>query len=71
MKNNQQKVTAKPGWCILVQDDSCHWYVIPEHKRNHWCDWVDDEENDDLPGYALEVGGSPSLVKFREFEAWV
>lgn len=51
----------------LVQDDSCHWYVIPVamlHSFEHW--W--DEDNDrEAPHWADRVGGAPQLATFSEY----
>lgn len=52
---------------ILVQDDSCHWYIIPAKEAINWDEWVDNEEDWDVPGYAVAVGGSPSRVMFSGF----
>jgi len=54
---------------ILIQDNDCHWYVIPVDKKNEWFKW---EESDDyelgvIPDWAKEVNGSPTLVKFKEY----
>ena len=57
---------------FLGQDNDCHWYVIPESKREEWEEWRDlDEDNEEswnVPKWALEVGGSPSRVTFGNFE---
>lgn len=54
---------------ILIQDDDCHWYVIPADKEKDFCKWaVSDEAQDGIvPKYAKQVGGSPSLVKFHNY----
>lgn len=56
---------------ILIQDDDCHWYVIPEDKQedfNYWLELPEDDKNCWVkPDYAERVGGSPSLVKFKEY----
>jgi hypothetical protein len=56
----------------LVQDDDCHWYVIPVDRQKEFSDWlyrmhrlcVDER----LPSYADMVGGSPSLVEFQNYD---
>ncbi len=53
---------------ILVQDDDCHWYVIPQGMRRDWDDWCLIVEGDETPTYATRVGGSPSLVSFTEWK---
>jgi len=56
---------------ILVKDNDCHWYVIPNDRRKHWSAWLElDSENErawDVPEFAEEVGGSQTLVKFKEY----
>lgn len=54
---------------ILVRDNDCHWYVIPEQMELDFSKWVDSEESedDDVPVYAEIVGGSPSRVKFTKY----
>jgi hypothetical protein len=56
---------------ILVQDNDCHWFVIPAKKERLWSEWVavdsEDERSWTPPGFAVEVGGSPSRVKFTVF----
>lgn len=57
---------------ILVQDNDGHWYVIPQPRISDWQAWLDVSHLDDgawdLPSYATEVGGHPSLVTFERFE---
>lgn len=56
---------------ILIRDNDCHWYVIPESEFGDFCAWnsldEEDERSWDVPEYAVEVGGSPTLVKFKEY----
>lgn len=54
---------------ILIQDDDSHWYVIPADKEDAWYEWfgTDDYESGIIPEYAEEVGGSPSLVRFKDY----
>jgi len=56
---------------ILVRDNDCHWYVIPSDRRKHWSTWLEldseDEEAWDVPEFAEAVGGSHTLVKFKEY----
>lgn len=51
----------------LVQDDDCHWYVIPTSKKKDWEAWLE-ESGWTRPHWADAVGGSPSLVEFTEYE---
>lgn len=50
----------------LVRDDDSHWYVIPVDKADEWYDLLDDE-SDDLPDWAVSVGGSPSRIVFDTY----
>ena len=56
---------------ILIQDDDCHWYVIPADREKDFSKWCDSISNDadtwDTPKYAKEVGGSYTLVKFKQY----
>jgi hypothetical protein len=54
---------------ILVRDDDGHWYVIPDKNLSSWCSWLNSEdyENGVIPEYAKEVGGSQTLVKFKNW----
>jgi hypothetical protein len=54
----------------LVRDDDGHWYVIPTAKVGRWLAWLGSSDAEDgiAPDWAKEVGGSPSLVKFKEYE---
>ncbi len=52
---------------ILTKDDDCHWYVIPDNKQEAFNDWLNDENNIFAPQWAKEVGGSQTLVKFKEY----
>jgi hypothetical protein len=52
---------------VLIRDDSAHWYVIPEGRQEEFYKWVDDEDGFDIPEWIFEVGGSPQLIKFKEW----
>ena len=58
---------------ILIQDDDCHWYVIPADKQSEFNKWAELDPDDDtgkswvVPDYAKRVDGYPSLVKFKEY----
>lgn len=56
---------------ILIQDQDCHWYVIPKMEKEHWNEWLESEEYNDgiVPDYATEVNGCPSQVVFPDF--WI
>jgi hypothetical protein len=53
----------------LSQDSSCHWYIIPESKREEWSKFNDMDEDDpaswDVPEWANRVGGDPGQVTFE------
>lgn len=52
----------------LVQDNDCHWYLIPADKGEEWDEWCDipddDERSWDAPDFAQGLNGSPSAVTF-------
>jgi hypothetical protein len=54
---------------ILIQDNDCHWYVIPYLKMAEWSEWVSASEDDHwiIPDWAVLVNGNPSLILFKEF----
>lgn len=56
---------------FLDQDGDCHWYIIPLDKSEEWSDWCnlddDDQEKWTVPKFAIEVGGSPTRVIFKEW----
>lgn len=58
--------------CCLVQDNDCHWYVIPVDRFDDWGEWCEIDSEDERawtpPEYATEVGGAPSLVHFSSWE---
>lgn len=51
---------------VLVQDDDCHWYVIPDGRENEF-DAAILGEDPQVPDWAEEVGGSPTRVKFQNY----
>lgn len=59
----------------LVQDNSCHWYIIPEDKWDDWAEWSqidpDDPAGWDAPSYAQGISGCPSNVTFENPEDFV
>jgi hypothetical protein len=52
---------------VLVQDESCHWYVIPAKNESEWHRWCENEEAAEAPAWARRVNGPPSLVEFDSF----
>lgn len=55
----------------LVQDNDCHWYVIPADRREAFDDWVRCQELGKPMETDLEptpVNGSPCRVKFKQWE---
>jgi hypothetical protein len=59
----------------LVQDESCHWYVIPADRAADWLKWEENAEEKDadgfprgwtVPEFAIPIGGHPSNVTFNE-----
>ena len=58
--------TVLKGEYLVVQDDSCHRYVIPIEKREDWDAWSQDDEDWDAPMYAVSVdGGDVIFTSFR------
>ena len=57
------------GPFVLVNDDSGHWYVIPQAQENRWDRWIgSDAWNDgNVPEYARPVGGSVSRVLIHAY----
>lgn len=55
---------------FLGQDNDCHWYVIPDARRDEWHTWLnipdDDERSWDAPEWAKPVGGAPGWVTFSD-----
>lgn len=53
----------------LVEDDSCHWYVIPYIKKGLWYEFLDSEdcENGNVPEWADELDGGPGNLVFTNY----
>lgn len=51
--------------CKLVSDDSGHDYVIPSDRSEEW--YSLDFENDDLPDWAIMIGGGLEFEDPTEF----
>jgi len=65
-------IQPEPGPFVLVTDNDSHWYVIPSARQEHWDaqasnDFTGEEGPDEIPDYADQVGGSPSLVVFDSY----
>lgn len=54
----------------LVQDDSCHWYIIPADKKEDWYKWEQSEEAElgHIPDWADHFGSGPEAVTFTDPE---
>ncbi|MEM9745041.1 MAG: hypothetical protein AAF918_20375 [Pseudomonadota bacterium] len=52
---------------MMVQDNSCHWYLIPAEYLEAWDDFLDIPEDDErswnVPDWAREIDG-PHLTVF-------
>ncbi len=55
---------------FLDQDQSGHWYLVPEPLREEWTRWTalseDDEASWTPPEGAHALGGSPSCITFTD-----
>ena len=52
--------------CFLDQDDDCHWFIIPEAKRQEWGDWLEGFDGyEEHPEWAMALGGNPNQIVFR------
>ena len=51
---------------IMVADDHGDYYVIPSNMINEWSRWVDSQEYL-TPPWCKKVGGSMTLVKFKDY----
>jgi hypothetical protein len=59
----------KPRY-FIDQDDDCHWYLIPEIKREKWERWRDTDWKDSLadcalPDFVVDIG-SPNSLTFTD-----
>lgn len=52
---------------ILVQDDSCHWYIIPLEEKERFYEWAYSEDNWDLEDWMEPVERPVSSVAFKEW----
>lgn len=57
---------------FLDTDDSAHWYVVPDDKRDAWDEWRELDDDDprgwDEPEWANRIGGHPRWVVFPSYE---
>lgn len=51
---------------VLIQDDDCHWYVIPSDKVDDWDVWLESLDWN-IPDYAVPVDGSQVRVTFDAY----
>lgn len=69
--SKESKKVEKDNFCKLVQDESCHWYIIPAAKDKEWEDFrnipEDDERSWDVPEFAKRIDGPHRLL----FKEWV
>lgn len=61
-KNKARKIEPS----FLDQDDSCHWYIIPEKNRAEWDKWRNspDAWDDGEPLFAERIDGHPRDIVF-------
>lgn len=54
---------------FFAQDESSHWYIIPERLRAEWYEWTQlDPDNEDSwspPNGARRLDGGPQAVSFE------
>jgi len=52
----------------VVQDESCHWYIIPENKKDEWDEWAvsDDAMDGVVPDWAEEANMHVSFLTFKD-----
>lgn len=54
---------------FLDQDQSSHWHLVEERRRQEWNEWceldLEDEKAWDCPTFARPIGSCPSLVSFE------
>ncbi len=53
-----------PPNASLVQDQDCHWYLIPSEKRDDWNEFCESDDYGyiDTPDYAKEIDGPHRLL---------
>lgn len=52
------------GHC-LVQDDDCHWFLIPAYLKEDWDNWVtNDSSYCNPPSYAKEIHNPSDVIIF-------
>ncbi len=53
---------------VLVEDDDCHWYIIPKDRIKEWYEWfhTEDYELGNCPNWAYSIGGSYTQVEFTD-----
>lgn len=56
---------------VLTQDNDGHWYVVPYENLCEFNNWLeldpDDPDSWEAPSVCERVGGSPILVRFRNY----
>lgn len=53
----------------FLQDDDCHWYMVPAGSREAFDQWVHNSEEEDFPGPDFEkyrVGGGIGNYSFAD-----
>lgn len=55
---------------FFAQDQSCHWYIVPEDKKQEWSEWLQYDEEDerswDAPEFARMVDSGPYNYTFTD-----
>lgn len=67
-----RKKKSKEQYFHLDRDNDSHWYVVPVDKAGDWEDWLslgdDDPRSWDAPDWAYRIGGSPTLIHFKDWK---
>jgi hypothetical protein len=58
-----------PTRYFLDQDNSYHWYIVDEARRDDWERWINMDEEDEgadvCPSFARMLGYGPNAVTFE------
>lgn len=64
--------TQKEQWTVLVRDNNCHWYAVPESELFNFPHWVAScEDCTAWDGFDFEqcrLQGAPEVMKFKDMQ---